>query len=87
MNCCIYRSQKKPGSYLYINEKNNFSDIPEELFKLFGTPEFSFEFDLTEDRKLAQSDTAEVLYHLKENGFFLQLSALDEAISRSAQLI
>lgn len=80
MNCCIYRSKKKPGSYLYINEKNNFSDIPKELFRLFGVPEFSFEFDLTEDKTLAQSDPKEVLLNLKKNGFFLQLPPPDEFI-------
>ena len=73
MNCCIYRSRKKQGSYLYIKEKNNFSDIPEDLIKLFGTPEFSFEFQLTEEIKLAHSDTKDVMRQLRENGFFLQI--------------
>lgn len=80
MNCCIYRSRRKAGSYLYINEKNNFSDIPEDLLKMFGKPEFAFEFDLTEDKKLAQSDAKLVLQNLKENGFFLQLPPPEDII-------
>lgn len=73
MNCCIYRSRKKQGSYLYIKEKNNFSDIPEDLIKLFGTPEFSFEFQLTKDTTLANSNAKDVIQQLQDNGFFLQM--------------
>ena len=81
MNCCIYRSRKKQGSYLYITEKNNFSDVPEDLLRLFGNPEFAFEFELTEHKKLAQSNTQDVMQQLQENGFFLQIPPPAERIT------
>ena len=84
MNCCIYRSKKKQGSYLYITEKNNFDQVPDELMKLFGKPEFSFEFELDENRKLANADAKEVIKHLQENGFFLQLPPPDDVIKNSS---
>ncbi len=73
MNCYIYRSSRKVGSYLYITEKNNFSDIPEELLKLLGQVEFAFQLKLNKDKTLANADVKIVLQQLKEQGFFLQM--------------
>jgi len=73
MNCYVYRSNKKQGMYLYLVEKDNFDDVPDSLMKLLGEVVFSFEFDLTKNRKLVKEETREVLRNLKENGFFLQM--------------
>lgn len=73
MFCYIYRSSRKPDTYLYLSDKNDFSDIPEELLSVFGEPEFSFSFNLTADRKLAREDTEQVLKNLEEQGYHLQL--------------
>jgi len=73
MNCYIYRSRKKVGSYLYLPEKNNFSELPEELLKLFGHPEFAFQFDLSSKKQLASIDSQTVIQHLQEQGFYLQI--------------
>ena len=73
MFCYIYRSHRKPDTYLYLSAKDDFSEIPEELLTIFGEPEFSFSFDLKLDRKLAREDTEEVLKNLDEQGYHLQL--------------
>lgn len=73
MFCYIYRSNRKPDTYLYLASKDDFSEIPESLLTVFGEPEYSFSFDLTNDRKLAREDAAEVLKNLEEQGFHLQL--------------
>ena len=73
MLCHIYRSNRKIDTYLYLLEKDDFSIIPDELLRVFGPPEFSFSFDLTEDRKLAKEDTVEVLDNLDKQGYHLQL--------------
>lgn len=73
MLCHIYRSNRKFDTYLYLADKDNFSEIPEDLLKVFGEPEFSFSFDLKPDRKLAWEDTEEVLKNLEEQGYHLQL--------------
>ncbi|MCL4165727.1 UNVERIFIED_CONTAM: hypothetical protein GTU68_053042 [Idotea baltica] len=73
MNCYVYRSNKKQGMYLYLIEKDDFSDVPESLMKLLGEVVFSFEFDLSKDRKLVKEESEEVLRIMKENGYFLQM--------------
>ena len=73
MLCHIYRSNRKIDTYLYLVDKDDFSVIPADLLRVFGLPEFSFSFDLTEGRELAREDSAEVLENLKNQGYHLQL--------------
>lgn len=73
MNTYVYRSNKKPGMYLYLLEKDNFSKVPEVLLKLIGDLEYSFEFDLSEDRKLVKEEAKEVIRLMRENSYFLQM--------------
>ena len=73
MLCHIYRSNRKFDTYLYLLEKDDFSVIPEDLLRVFGPPEFSFSFDLTQERKLAREDTDVVLENLESQGYHLQL--------------
>ena len=73
MLCHIYRSNRKFDTYLYLVEKDDFSVVPEELLRVFGPPEFSFSFDLTQERELAREDSAEVLDNLAIQGYHLQL--------------
>jgi len=73
MNCFVYRSNNKPGLYLYLKEKDNFNEVPESLIRLLGETKFSFEFDLGRNRKLVRAEAKEVLRIMKENGYFLQM--------------
>ncbi len=73
MKCFVYRSPKKPGSFLFVAGKGEFSELPEALLNLFGQPEFSFEFLLTSDRALQIGDAQEILEKIEEQGFYLQL--------------
>lgn len=81
MFCHIYRSSRKPDTYLYLVDKDDFSILPDSLLSLFGDPEFSFSFELAVDKKLAKEDTAEVLENLKSQGYHLQLQS-DELIEQ-----
>ncbi len=73
MLCHIYRSNRKIDTYLYVVKRDDFSDVPEDLLKVFGEPEYSFSFNLTPERELAKEDTAEVLENLANQGYHLQL--------------
>ena len=87
MLCHIYRSNRKLDTYLYLVDKDDFSVIPDELLRVFGPPEFSFSFDLTESRQLAREDAAEVLGNLENQGYHLQLQAdelVEEMLARRA---
>ena len=78
MQCYVYRSSRKPDTYLYLPKKDEFEDIPEALMRVFGEPEFALEFELTPDRTLAQEDPVEVLKNLKDRGFHLQMPPENE---------
>jgi len=59
--------------YLYLSEKDRFDDVPQSLMKLLGELTYSFEFNLSEDRKLVREESKEVIRIMKESGYFLQM--------------
>lgn len=71
---------KKPYTYIYIPQKNDFAEIPKKLLAHFGTPQFVIELDLNENRKLANSDAKQVMSMLEEQGYFLQLPPSNKLI-------
>jgi len=73
MNCFVYRSNLQRGMFLYLTEKDDFSRVPESLLKMLGNVDFSFEFDLSKDRKLVRAEAEEVVRIMTENGYFLQM--------------
>lgn len=72
MLCVIYRSPKRDQTYLYVEKRDDFSRVPEELMKSFGTPQFSMMLSLNERKKLASADIEIVKEALKQDGFYLQ---------------
>ena len=66
--------------YLYLRADMPLEELPEELTKITGRLEFSFELKLTPERKLAQQNTATVLENLRSKGFNLQMPPPDTAI-------
>ncbi len=73
MRCYIYKSLKKEELYLYLSKKDDFSDLPENLFKSLGQLQFVMELELTADRKLAREDVNKVIASISNKGFFVQL--------------
>jgi len=74
VTCFIYRSEHKADTYLYLLEKDDFSQVPIELMTVFGVPEFSFQFELTPQRSLAKEDSTVVYENLRQQGFHLQIA-------------
>ena len=77
MQCYVYKSLKKHLFYLYIDKKDDFSSVPEELLRSFGELEFVLELELTPERKLAKENSEQVLISLQQKGFFVQLPPTD----------
>jgi len=73
MQCFVYRSRHRDDTFLYIAKKDDFSEIPEALLRVFGEPEYSFEFELTHERKLVKEDTQKVIKNMESRGFHLQM--------------
>lgn len=76
MLCFIYKSLKKDELYLYLDKKDDFSAIPEELFKSLGRLQFVMELKLSPERKLAREDVSKVMAGLQNKGFFVQIPPL-----------
>lgn len=73
MLCAIYRSSKKDQTYLYIENKDDFSRVPEELMAAFGSPIFVMLLALGKRKQLAAADIEQVKHLLAEQGFYLQV--------------
>lgn len=73
MICKIFRSDSKPGTYLYLHEEHSLEDLPSELLKLMGRYTEVMELDLSQRQKLAQVDIEQVKLDLQDKGYFLQV--------------
>lgn len=73
MPCFVYASLRKAGSYLWLAERDAFARLPESLLLLLGELRFVMEVQLDEQRKLPVEDSAQVLAHLREQGWHLQV--------------
>mgnify|MGYP000038065509 CR=1 FL=1 len=73
MRCVVYKSERKPDSYLYVTTKDEFTEVPEALLNMLGELQFIKDLDLASRDKLGYADIAEVTRLLDEQGFFLQM--------------
>lgn len=73
MLCVIYKSTKRDQTYLYVEKKDDFSRVPEELLKGFGKPQLSMLLPLDGSKKLVNADLTKVKAALEEQGYYLQL--------------
>jgi uncharacterized protein YcgL (UPF0745 family) len=81
MECFVYKSRRKNELYLFVRKENDFEAVPPPLMHSFGVPEFVMRLELTPDRKLARSDTSEVIRNLSGQGFHLQLPPTDPVVA------
>ncbi len=85
IRCAVYRSERRPETYLYLAVDQAFEDLPSELQRAFGEPAFVMSLDLDGDRRLARVDVQEVMRRLAAEGYFLQLPPelpVEEEITR-----
>ncbi|NIY46829.1 YcgL domain-containing protein [Cedecea colo] len=80
MFCVIYRSNKRDQTYLYVEKKDDFSRVPEELMKGFGEPRLAMILPLDGSKKLANADFDKVKQALKDQGYYLQLPPPPESL-------
>ena len=72
MQAFIYKSLRKPDTYLYLRERDAFALMPEQVLAPLGRLEFVMELALTPERKLARVDAQVLKQNLVEQGFHLQ---------------
>ncbi|PPD29537.1 MAG: hypothetical protein CTY19_17225 [Methylomonas sp.] len=73
MQCFIYKSLKKDQLYIYLGKKDDFSSLPDDLFKSLGRLQFVMELQLSPERKLAKEDVNKVMSLIETKGFYIQL--------------
>lgn len=73
MFCVIYRSAKQDQTYLFVENKDDFSRVPPELMAHFGKPVLAMLFPLNGSKKLVAADINKVKQDLQEQGYYLQL--------------
>jgi uncharacterized protein YcgL (UPF0745 family) len=72
MQTFVYKSLRKPDTYLYLRKRDDFVVVPEPVRLPLGELVFVLELALTEDRKLARADAAVVRANLAAHGYHLQ---------------
>ena len=72
MQVHIYRSRRRPDTYLYLTQRDEFDGVPAALLQAIEPLEFSFSFALEDGRTLASEDPAVVRRNLADAGFHLQ---------------
>lgn len=78
MICFVYKTAKKPGMYLYVLKKDDFSAVPEALMTHFGRPELVMTLPLNKREKLGLVDKASLMSALTEQAFYLQMPPKQE---------
>jgi len=69
----IYRSTKKEGMYVFLENGKKPQDLPPELVKNFGKAELAMTLMLTPEKKLARANAEKVINALQKEGFYLQM--------------
>lgn len=81
MKTYIYKSTKKEELYLYIVKKDDFSEVPQELYNSMGKePVFVMELELSPERPLAREDVSMVIRNLETQGFHVQMPPRPEKL-------
>lgn len=73
MQCFVYASQRRNGSYVWLARKDEFNVLSESLKAMLGELRLVLEMELDGQRKLPTEDAATVLDHLHVQGWHLQL--------------
>ena len=72
MQAYVYKSLRKPDTYLYLRTRDGFDVLPAPVRAPLGELAFVLEFTLTPARKLARADAAVVRTNLERVGYHLQ---------------
>lgn len=72
MQAYVYKSLRKADTYVFLSARDDFARLPDLVREQLGSLQFVLDMELTEQRKLARGDTAQVRQNLIANGFHIQ---------------
>ena len=73
MHCAIYKGSRKIDHYLFVEQQDDFSKVPEALMEMLGSLELVMTLELGPDRTLAQADVNQVREALSDQGYYFQM--------------
>jgi len=74
MNSYIYKSSRKDELYLYLANKDDFSQVPQALYDSMGKePIYVMELTLTPDKPLARENVIKVMENIQKQGYHVQM--------------
>ena len=73
MKAHVYKSLRKPDTYLYLRERDAFGLLPDQVLAPLGQLQWVLELDLDRTPRLARVDIEVVRVNLAGRGFHLQL--------------
>lgn len=72
MQAYVYKSLRKPDTYVYLRKRDDFAVLPPPVRAPLGELAFVLEFSLSPTRKLARAEATVVMANLQAQGFHLQ---------------
>ncbi|TAL75330.1 MAG: YcgL domain-containing protein [Rhodanobacter sp.] len=79
MQCFVYASRRKPDTYVWLSRRDGFELLPKTLHDMLGELRFALEVALDAERRLPRDDAGQILSHLTERGWHLQLPVEEAA--------
>lgn len=83
MIIAVYKTKRKTGMYLYVPNKDDFSDVPEVLMQQFGQPELVMLVAADKRQRLAGIDKQSLITALNDKGYYLQMPPKEEDLLAS----
>jgi uncharacterized protein YcgL (UPF0745 family) len=77
----VYKSLRRPDTYVYLREREGFDVLPEALRASLGELHFALEVELTPERRLAREDPQRVRANLAGQGFHLQIPPSEQSLA------
>ena len=76
----IYHSDRRPGTYVYLAERDNFDALSEQTKWSLDPLVFSMELELNAQRTLRKENVNDVMQNLKTKGIHIQMPDDVEAL-------
>lgn len=69
----VYKSARRPDTFVYLAARDDFARLPESLRAGLAPFTFVLALELAPERKLARASAVEVMENLSARGFHLQM--------------
>lgn len=72
MNCIVYKSSRRPDTFVYVADAQALAKLPPALAQGLGALVEVLRFELTPERRLAREDARRVCANIDHIGYHVQ---------------